>query len=359
MLKKLYVVHKWAGLAVALLFLGQATTGMMLAFKDELRALDRSGAFRVAAEGQRADLDSIVGAVKRHAPGWRLERLIAPVGETQVFLARLVSENGQRRFLTIDPYTLAPTAFGGYAAFPLEAALFFHYNLLLGPVGRVIVGLQGILLLAMTVTGLVLWWPRGGLFLKSLKIAWTAPYPRLIFDLHRVPAAFASVLLMVLAFTGAMISFRAELTALLPAPPALASGASVAGTAVSIEDARNRAAAAVGNAPLKDIRFSAQEPHVVRFVFHVDKTLNPRDAHQVWADLERGGVTKIYPAKARTAKDRFFDWMLPIHTLEFLGMTGRIVAFLLGPTLIAMTVTGLLLWLKRRRVRARRKAPAA
>ena len=358
MLRKLYFIHKWAGLAVALLFLGQATTGMMLAFKDELRALDRSGAFRVASGGQQADLDSIVGAVKRHAPDCRLERLVAPAGETQVFLARLVSENGQRRFLTLDPYTLAPTAFGGYAVFPLEAALFFHDNLLLGPVGRVIVGLQGILLLAMTITGLVLWWPRGGLFLKSLKIAWTAPYPRLIFDLHRVPAALASVLLMGLAFTGTMIAFRAELAALLPSPPALTSGADFTGSTASIEDARKRAAAAVGNAPLKDIRFSEQEPRVVRFVFHDYKTPNTRAAHQVWFDLERGGVTKAYPADARAAKDRFFDWMLPIHTLAFLGVPGRVVAFLLGPTLMVMTVTGFLLWLKRRRVRARRKAPA-
>ena len=78
----------------------------------------------------------------------------------------------------------------------------FHRNLLQGKNGSRVVGAVTILALFMSLTGLILWWPR-----KIVKLKTSASLSRINFDLHNMVGIFSSIMLLVLSVTGIAISY--------------------------------------------------------------------------------------------------------------------------------------------------------
>jgi uncharacterized iron-regulated membrane protein len=60
-----------------------------------------------------------------------------------------------------------------------------HTELLIGERGKTVLGVSALLLLCLSVTSLILWWPRNGKISRGFKIAWSAPTKKLVFDIHR------------------------------------------------------------------------------------------------------------------------------------------------------------------------------
>jgi len=82
---------------------------------------------------------------------------------------------------------------------------FFHENLTIPEYsGRQIVGWVGTGMLIMSLTGLWLWWPRGGGFLRGLR--WTRSQ-RSTFNLHHLIGFWISIPLAVVSFTGIYLAF--------------------------------------------------------------------------------------------------------------------------------------------------------
>lgn len=358
--RTLYQIHKWAGLLAAAIFLCQATTGLMLAFKWEIRALDK-GAFAASDADAPLPLDSIVmAATGALSEGDSLNRIEAPHKDGFAYLARITRHNGALGFATIDPTTGTIIRNGGLAEFPIETALFLHDNLLLDGPGRIIIAVQGLLVLAMAATGLILWWPMKGRFFKlGFKIAWRAPYPRFIFDLHRVPGALASAIVAFMAITGIFIALRAQVAAALPGSGELIQRTLEAKTDLSIEDAVALAESQIPQSRLKDVRFSDPDFEKLRIVLRAPPNSNPRAVHQVWIDRSNSSEITIYDAAKRSSEDVFLDWMIPLHTGEFASLPGRLLFTLAGFGFLVMTVTGLLLWWKRHQMRRPKPRPTA
>ncbi len=70
----------------------------------------------------------------------------------------------------------------------------FHLRLLLDNAGQTIVGWTGPLLLLLSITGLVLWWPR-----KIFRVNWRTSWKSVNFDLHQALGIWASLFLMLFA----------------------------------------------------------------------------------------------------------------------------------------------------------------
>ncbi|MGO4612182.1 PepSY domain-containing protein, partial [Variovorax sp. 2RAF20] len=60
-----------------------------------------------------------------------------------------------------------------------------------------------------------------------------------------------------------------------------------------------------------------------------------------------------------TAADIFVQAPFPLHSGRILGIPGRILISLTGLVVAALSVTGVVIWLKKRRARVLRKKPAA
>ncbi len=81
----------------------------------------------------------------------------------------------------------------------------FHENLTIPEYsGRQIVGWVGAGMLIMSLTGLWLWWPRGGGFLRGLR--WTRS-ARFTINLHHLIGFWISIPLAVVSFTGIYLAF--------------------------------------------------------------------------------------------------------------------------------------------------------
>jgi uncharacterized iron-regulated membrane protein len=66
----------------------------------------------------------------------------------------------------------------------LDALLFLHTSLLIGPAGRAVNAIGALALIALCATGAVIWWPGHAHWRRSLKIEWRANFPRVSWDSH-------------------------------------------------------------------------------------------------------------------------------------------------------------------------------
>ena len=72
----------------------------------------------------------------------------------------------------------------------------------IGETGFKVVCFFGPFLFVFGLSGLYLWWPRGGKFNNALTIKPRSSPQRFYFDLHKTIGFYSSVLLLVIAFTG-------------------------------------------------------------------------------------------------------------------------------------------------------------
>ena len=114
---------------------------------------------------------------------------------------------GGRAFVTVflDPPTAAVLDVMEFRSSFIGFLHVFHENLTIPQYsGRQIVGWAGVGMLVLSLTGIWLWWPRGGGFLRGLR--WTRS-SRFTFNLHHLLGFWISLPLAVVSLTGIYLSF--------------------------------------------------------------------------------------------------------------------------------------------------------
>jgi uncharacterized iron-regulated membrane protein len=214
-LRRLWLnIHLWIGVGLAALLIPISISGGLLVWHDEIDtlinpqryavsggqvALPPSAYLAKAAEAVAKDpADLRVTGVRYPDEGW-------PV---RVVTRAANSEPGKRpRFVTVflDPPTgnvLDVMEFGSSFIGFLHV---FHENLTLPQYnGRQIVGWAGTGMLVLSLTGIWLWWPRNGGFLRGLR--WLRS-PHFTFNLHNMLGFWISIPLAVVSLTGIYLSF--------------------------------------------------------------------------------------------------------------------------------------------------------
>ena len=182
MKKALNTAHKWAGLFVGVLFLLQAITGLTMVYREPLTALLNADA-RVGT-GTPAPLDALFAAIARAEPGGQLERITYPADHTIAATARIIMPDKAVHIALINPEKGSVISSGPLWRYPVELSNRVHTSLLMGTTGNVILALEGLTLAFMTITGLIVWWPRAGRFVYPHHYR-KAPWRRLLRDLKR------------------------------------------------------------------------------------------------------------------------------------------------------------------------------
>lgn len=222
--KAVFFVHLWVGLVVGLWFVFLGLSGSVLTFKDELNKAANASLLHVAASGSRLPLQRLVDGTLAAYPGARLGMATLPQAADDALVVGFSRSMGDpehqgpierlanRREAFVDPYTgriLGDRPAGGLL---LSTVRGLHEDLLLEDVGR-FVGRWGVLLLiALLITGVWLWWPSAKAFSKQLKQRITvkrgATYRRKLYDLHNVAGFYSGLFLLLLATTAATHYWR-------------------------------------------------------------------------------------------------------------------------------------------------------
>jgi uncharacterized iron-regulated membrane protein len=366
-LRRLWLdVHLWIGAGLLIALIPLSVTGSILVWHD---ALDRAlYADRYATTGPSASrpVDDYAQAAQA-AFGDRATltqiRLPQEAGDPVVAVGRMHGEPGPGgRPRTLNAWIDPPTA---KVLDTAEAAKGFtmvmhrlHGSLLIPEVGRKVVGWVGWAMFVSCATGLWLWWPRHGGFLKGLR--WRRGASTL-FNLHHTIGFWICLPLAVLSLTGVYISFPQTSRALfgLPQPPprnagpgrfapplpqtklALAQAVAAAqaeapGAAITEVNVPTR-----GKEPAWRVGLKAPGAERAKTVQVVDATGEVKVGRGGPGGPGGGGEDKISPLMRR------------IHDGADMGIVWQSVIFLGGLAPAILGITGVVMWLRRR---ARRRA---
>ena len=350
-------VHRWIALGLGALIVLMGLTGASLVFRKELTAAF-TPSVRVSPEPVPAgEYQRILAAVRRVEPDATSVDLVPP-GRPERAFEVIIYRPGPDRYLFVDAHDGAVVADSDREWLPFAVFFQLHQRFMLGEAGAYAVGVTGIALVFMAVSGLVLWWPRRLKY--AFRIRWNGDRLAVSFDLHRCLGAAFALLLVVNAVIGISMVFDKASPALVnrltgrqaPQIPAASSNALASGKPLDeIVAAAERAfpAGSVSRVAIRD----GNAPVVVR-----KRLATNHETHgmnRIYVDAASATVLNVSPLTDLPPGNAMFEWLLPLHTGTLVGTPYRILLVFAGLVPLLSLVTGLIVW----RSKARRKTPSA
>jgi vanillate O-demethylase ferredoxin subunit len=348
-------IHRWVGLAAGLLLLSQGLTGTVMIFRNEINFALHHRALQVSPRPTRASLQAMTETVRASEPNGRVVRIDYPTRADEALLFSVQGPGDQMRFVAVDPYRGVITRAGGLSDWPVQWLFELHRSLLSGDLGANLIGLVGACLLFMAVSGPFVWWPGRQALRTSFRVTFGGGAYRSLRDLHRLAGVVLAGVLLTTATTGLFIVWKTPLQPILanfvatrskPSPKvAERPGARM----IPLETLVASAQARYGGDPVMNVRFPKGDSRVVLVFIKDTKAFRPRSSNQIWLNGYTGERLGVYEAASLPPGNAFLDWMMPIHSGEFLGLPGRVIFWLGGLSLPAFAATGASMWFVRRR----------
>jgi len=318
-----------------------------------------------------SSIDAVIAAARAAAPeGAKVQQFDAaapgkPVGVR--FSVPRTPEN-QRGILRmqIDPATLSvvPNEAGDGS---IERLMHdFHGNFLMGRDGRAYVGWAGVFMCLLCVSGIVLWWPKRGKWAAAFKFTGKGSTLMVLRELHGAAGIWGLVVFFIISFTGAVISFP-------PGGAGTAPGGAMGGPGERPPGQGPRAEGPRGDGPGAEspLTFKADAAAAValdgRSGFLLRSVAVPRGPGEPYrVTLVTVGQDRAIPATTVTVNndatavtevknmaEEARNWARPVHVGYGMGIVWWILTLLSGFLPILFGITGIWMWLIKRRNKAR------
>lgn len=360
-------VHLWLGLSLGALFVLAGLTGAVLVWYVEIDQWLHPGQASMGSADPAA-YDAAIVTVRKAWPGkqgpWRIE-VTGRSGAVPLRYYHPPETAGRAHapmlvWLSSDGKRVLRRTFWGDSAMTWIYDL--HYQLLLGKTGALVMGYAGLALLALLISGLFAWWPRGS-WAKALRFKRRAGQTRRLRDLHKLAGLLGLPLLAMLAATGAMLALPAETrmvlrpmlgdAAVMPQPRSAApDGAQIAPSAAM---AAARMAMPQARIAWIEVPGPGHGAYRLRMQQRSDPSRRFPRSH-VWVDQYRGAVLASHDADRFPALSALEAWLHPLHDGSAGGLALRLAVLLAGLFPLGLFVTGLLRW-RRRFTSARKTSP--
>jgi uncharacterized iron-regulated membrane protein len=361
-IKTWYLVHKWTSLVCTIFLLIICLTGLPLVFHHEIEHWldDGKPLSDVPASTPPANLDKLIGTARSMYPGEAVDYLFFDPDEPQVYVGmakkpgdgqvsgHAVRMDGRTGDVLLDgpPYAQDRFSFMGIM-------LALHVDLFAGLPGELFLGFMGLLFCVAIVSGVVLYGP----FMKKLEFGTVraARSTRLKWlDLHNLLGIVTLVWAFVVGVTGVINELSTPLFRLWQSTELVRilepyKGETVPTELASAQSAADTARKALPGNEVSFIAFPGNafgSPHHYIAWMRGDSPLTSRLNTPVLIDGKTGELTTV----AR------MPWYLtalelsrPLHFGDYAGMPLKILWALLDIITIIVRVSGLYLWLARRR----------
>lgn len=362
MRKTLLYLHLCSGLIAAIFLLLLGVTGALMTFENEIdRSLNARLAY-VQPRGQPLTLTAITRKLLQGYPRARIEGFQLPQRPDLSLLVGITDVSGREIVLFVNPYT------GDVLGFPNQANHFmsrvhqFHTHLLAGQVGKQIVGWSGVLLLVLSISGIILWWPA-----KLFRVRWSGSGRRFNFELHNAVGVLSLIFLFTFAWTAVCIHWEREVGNLaqkISSPPTTTRPAAQQVSQRGSEplDADRLLEIAHNTLPeaqVTDIELpgSPRQPALLALKFPEDHT--PLGRSRMRIDAYSGKVLQVQSSRDLSPAMKYARmWNREIHTGDILNLPTRILAALFSLMLPILALTGPLIWWNRCKASSRKSAAA-
>ena len=351
-------VHLYFGLILGLVAVVISLTGSLLVFRAEIDRLLNPELLRVAPEMDPVSLEQIMHAAVEAVPEGTPRLIRFPrsaVAPYEVWLT-------DNRQIYVDPGSGDVLGVRGYEEGLMNSLFALHTKLFAGETGELVIGVAGLLMLVLALTGLVLWWPavsiRWRRLRKGLIIVWRRGPWRLNYDLHRAGGFYSSLFLVLVAVTGCALVFSAQAGALLNAvagsaplpPPPTVDARPVDAHPFDfslLDGALNTARAELPEAvaTFVSLPVEADAPLTVRM--RTPPELHPNGRSYVYLDPRNGLVLRTDNMRFGPLGARLLHAAYPLHIGSVGGAVARILYVLLGLAPAMLSVTGTLIWYRR------------
>ena len=390
------VAHRWVGLSLAVFLVIEGLTGTLLAFNTELTRLFNPSLFVTppAAGATPLDLATLAERARAIAPHAQLD-YFAGVRRDQVLLrmhGKTDPATGQPypigfKYLVLDPWTgrelgrlTADFHAQGFLGNIMPVMYTLHTSLALGETGALILSAVAVIWTVDCFIAFYLTLPAGiGGFWRRWKTAWQVKWPsapfRLNFDLHRAGGLWSWALLLVFAWSSAIVIWPGmqvaeRVTGLFmpvtpleeiyaerpdhPAPPRLDwRAAQETGMRLVAQQAAIEGFTVGDEIGLAYIGGS----NLYSFDVVTNRAFPRKKILDVMFDGDDGSLYEIDGKPREAVGNYVMDWFRALHmTLDPMdGLAYRIVVGVVGLVITMLSVTGIYLWWYKRR--ARRQHP--
>src|SRR5262249_18548658 len=168
--KAIFQIHLWSGIGVGLYVLMISVTGSIVVYSNELYRAATPDPVNVSPSGPRVTEDHLQAAATRKYPGYAAAGISGGLKPDQAITITFSGPRGRMDRL-FNPYT--GEDLGDAVPFRIRFVsklLELHDDLLTGPTGRKVNGAGALLLIVMSSTGIVVWWPGIKTWRRSLTI---------------------------------------------------------------------------------------------------------------------------------------------------------------------------------------------
>lgn len=349
-------VHRWLGLTAGLLLMLNAFTGSLMLGARPLDRVLNAPLFEVKPAGQPIPMEAIRQALIADY-GSKARFTIRPPREPEESILVYVSSDSWQGQAHYDPYSGrklgAREEHEGFANLLFE----FHSALLAGDTGKAVLAFNTVTMLAMLVTGMLLWWPARswrGAFSISLK----GGLMRSLFDMHRVGGVVLGAWVLVCVLTGTWMAWRPVSQWVTQAagqkqvlPPAVKAGAAQQGRAATADEMMATANAALPGGVIGYLGLPAKPTAPVRIRKKLDDDPHPNGLSSVWLHPLTGEVIRVDRWTDLDIGTRSYAWIYPLHSGKLAGALGVLATAAGGLLLFGYGLSGTWLWWLRRRMR--------
>ncbi|QLH73368.1 PepSY-associated TM helix domain-containing protein [Rhodopseudomonas palustris] len=366
-------LHSVAGLVLAAVLVLVALTGAVMSFEDEIRgALDAGRVHLAPHAGSRMPLDALIA--KLQAGGDPVASITMPRSAASAAEVRFARKPDHTRPvpLYLDPYTGESLGHPAADAFFATVRKLHRWLLLPGDgngYGRTITGVAALGLLAMLLTGLVLRWPhRPGSIKVWLKPHWQLHGRGLHRSLHAVIGTWVLLLYLIMTLTGLWWSFDWYKTAatwllarspVTTQPPNRAAVTAAPSAAISLDRVWATLVAERGDRfEAARLTLPSGRDGTVRVrAWLTDARDGAHDEFRI--DGRTGQILSADIYAAKTIGEKVLARVLDIHRGSIFGWPGQVLFMLAAAAMPLFGVTGVLLYLSRRRHKRMQRAARA
>lgn len=354
-----FYIHRYIGLLVGLIVVLIGLTGSLLVFKPEIEHFIVTQKFGHVVPGKEfISIDVVMEIIKKAIapqPDLKIGSIILPKDPTSFYHVRLWDSKDKMTQMFINPYTGKVMGWLKEDFNIMQVTLRLHYQLLAGQPGLILIGITGLLLFILTITGVILW-PGWRKLIAGFKIKWNAHPKRVNFDVHKVIGIIVFVFLCLTSITGFCLNFYEQSVAAIyavtftPKPPELASKPIPGRSPLPLSQILKQADAALPNTKITYIGIPDGPEGVIR----VGKKQAHETSHlgesEISLDMYTGEVLRVFDSRSLALGDRIITSFSPLHFGTFWGLASRILYVFVGIATSILFVTGFVMWWYRRRV---------
>ncbi len=340
----IFQVHSWIGLLIGVFIAIMGLTGSGIVFMHQLDHTLNPALMHVEPQRQPQSIDLNIAPVIRLHPNLAVESIELPKTSSDPVMIMMKTAKGERLETYINPYTSQVLGERIWEKSIIGFMHTLHYTLFAGKVGQIAVGVEGLLFLVISLTGMLLWtgWRR----LKTgLRVRWDSS-KFLNFDLHNVAGFLSGLFLILLAITGTLITIiQIALTEPIVDPPAIIQ------PIAQLQSVLRAADRALPEGKISLVIFSPDSQTIsIRKKLPQQQT-GTFDLSTVEIDRATGKVLSATKVIEPPPMFKVILMIVDLHYGTWGGLTTQILYVVIGLMPTLLIVTGFSLWKKQRNLK--------